>query len=137
MSTEGDDNSDDNSQDDNMSDHSSLSQDSALSLEYGEEHLNDEYGEVIDRLKDSKVDILQQKSILIAKISTLRKRTRPRVSSSKTKNAWRDVMVVALELEAEEVEQGVRGIKLVVSFLLSQEVYLHMMYPNLGKMKIL
>ena len=54
LSTERDD--DDSNQDGNSSDHSSLSQDSALSLEYGDEHLADEYGENTDRLIDSKIE---------------------------------------------------------------------------------
>lgn len=38
-------------------DHSSLSDDSALTLEYGDDHLHDEYGEVTDRLNDAKVEV--------------------------------------------------------------------------------
>ena len=54
LSTERDD--DDSVQDGNESDQSSLSQDSALSLEYGDEHLADEYGENTDRLIDTKIE---------------------------------------------------------------------------------
>lgn len=54
LSTERDD--DDSIQDGNTSDQSSLSQDSALSLEYGDEHLADEYGENTDRLIDNKIE---------------------------------------------------------------------------------
>ncbi len=43
--------------DDGMdSDHSSLSLDSALSLEYGDDHLHNEYGEVTSRWDDAKIE---------------------------------------------------------------------------------
>jgi len=53
------DDSDGDDEDNNSfnSEDSSLSQDSALSLEYGDDHLADEYGEVTDRLTDSKVEV--------------------------------------------------------------------------------
>lgn len=54
LSTAG--NEDYNDTDDHSSS-SSLSCDSALSLEYGDDHLHDEYGEVTNRLNDKKIEI--------------------------------------------------------------------------------
>merc|ERR1712183_972303 len=59
LNTEADD-CDETSDDNNSFANSSLSQDSALSLEYGDEHLNDEYGEITDRLTDSRLEVAAQ-----------------------------------------------------------------------------
>lgn len=42
-------------------DHSSLSDGSALTLEYGDDHLHDEYGEITNRMNDEKVKIAAKK----------------------------------------------------------------------------
>jgi hypothetical protein len=47
---------DDSSDDDDDSEHSSVSLDSALSLEYGDDHLHNEFGEVTSRWDDAKIE---------------------------------------------------------------------------------
>ena len=46
----------DDSSDDDDSEHSSVSLDSALSLEYGDDHLHNEFGEVTSRWDDAKIE---------------------------------------------------------------------------------